>query len=160
MKTKKILFTILMLVVLLSVSFAQEGLQKVFTTVVHPGESNMVFFDLPGEVEVKVWDRDYIKVEIDVATNLKNEEVLEYLKESGRYNIEKGYNTYYLMVLNIPNINEEVLVNRIALEESFKFRVTVPWDIDVDPGHNSNLTVGYHSMEKEGNILQVNQINQ
>ena len=157
MKTQKSLLTILILSLFTAVTFAQTGLQKTFTSVVHPGESNMVFFDLPGVVEVQVWDRNYIRVEIDIKTNLKNEEVFNYLKESGRYDIEKGYNTFYLMVLDIPNIREEVLVNNIALLESFKFKVTVPWSIDIDPGLDSDMTVRYNPDDDKGNILMANQ---
>ena len=112
--------------------FAQSGLQKTLISTVVPGEYNMVFFDLPGEVEVDVWDRDYIKVEIDVQTNLENEKVFNYLQESGRYHVTKDYNTYYFMVLNLSNLKEEITVNNVALEESFKFKVMVPWDIDYE----------------------------
>ena len=160
MKANHFFSTTLIAVLFSTVTFAQSGLQKTLITSVLPGESNMVFFDLPGEVEVEVWDRNYIKVEIDIQTNLKNEEVFNYLNESGRYQVTKGYNSYYFLIINLGNIKEEVSVNQIALEESFKFKVTVPWDVDIDPGYNNDLTVGYNSDKEEGNDLLVNQIKQ
>jgi len=158
MKTIKCLFPIIMISLFSTAIFGQKCLKKVLTTTVQPGESNLVFFNLPGEVDVKVWDRDYIKIEIKVKTNLDNEEVFQYLKESGRYNIEQDYNSYYFLVLNLPNIREEVLVNGNELEESFKFQVTVPWDIDIDPGDQSDLAIEYKLDEAVGNVLPTNQI--
>lgn len=160
MKTKKYLFTILIISLLSASTFAQSGLQKTLISTVLPGESNMVFIDLPGEVEVEIWDRDYIKVEIDVQTNLRNEEVFNYLKESGRYNVNKAFNTYYFLILNLSNTNEEVTVNKIALEEAFKFKVMVPWDIDFEAVKNNDINIDYGFEEEEGNVLLVNQINQ
>ena len=81
MKTQNSFFTILMICLCSTSVFAQSGLQKTLISTVVPGESNMVFFELPGEVEVDVWDRDYIKVEIEVQTNLENEKVFNYLQE-------------------------------------------------------------------------------
>lgn len=159
MKTSKCLFTVLMVGLLSTVSFSQSGLQKTLISTVLPGESNMVFLDLPGEVEVAVWDRNYIKVEIDVQTNLKNDEVFNYLKETGRYQVSKAYNSYYFLVLNLENVQEKVKVNGIALEESFKFKVTMPWDIDADAGKKNDITTDHDLEEEEGNVLLVNQIN-
>ncbi len=158
MKTYKCLISIIMISLFSTGIFAQKSLQKVLTTTVQPGESNLVFFDLPGEVEVKVWERNYIKVEITVETNLCNEEVFQYLKESGRYNIKKEYNKYYFLVLNLPNISEEVLVNGTEIEELFKFKVTVPWDIDIDPENKSDLTIENNLVDETGNVLTSNQI--
>jgi len=158
MKTSKCLFIVLMIGLLSATTFAQSGLQKTLISTVLQGESNMVFFDLPGEVAVEVWDRNYIKVEIDVTTNLENENVFEYLKESGRYDIEKSFNTYYFLELNLSNIREEVRVNHIVLEETFKFKITVPWDIDIEAGKNNDMTANYDFETAEGNILLTKQI--
>jgi len=152
MKTHRFFFTIIILSFFAASTFAQTGLQKTFTSVIHPGESNMLFFNLPGAVDVEVWDRNYIRIEIAVKTNLKNEEVFNYLKELGRYEIKQDYNTYYLMVLNIPNINGHVFVNRNELKESFKFKITVPWDMDVDPRIDSDMTMDYSANDNDGNI--------
>ena len=157
MKTQNSFFTILMICLYSTSLFAQSGLQKTLISTVSPGESNMIFFDLPGEVEVDVWDRNYIKVEIDIQTNLRNEEIFNYLNESGRYNVTKDYNTYYFMVLNLSNLKEEVTVNKVALEESFKFKVMVPWDIDYE-ALKLNTTSSYD--KTMGNVLVTNQINE
>ena len=160
MKTRNYFFTILTISLLSTSTFAQSGLQKTLISSILPGESTMVFLDLPGEVEVEVWDRNYIKVEIDVQTNLKNEEVFNYLNESGRYHVTKDFNLYYFMVLNLSNTNEEVTVNKIALQENFKFKVFVPWDIDFEAGDAKSLQTKYDFDVEEGNVLVSHQIKQ
>ena len=160
MKTKKYLFTTILFSMLSVLSFAQYELIKTVISSVVPNESNMVFLDLPGEVEIGVWDRNYIKVEIEVKTNLKNEAVFDYLKETGRYKVEKGYNEFCFAVLNLPNIKDQVSVNGCDLEESFKFKVTAPWDIDahINTGKAIDITMDYDIFENEGNLSLIEEI--
>ena len=153
MKIRNYFFAILTISLLSVCTFAQSGLQKTFISSILPGESTLVFLDLPGEVEVEVWDRNYIKVEIDVQTNLKNEAVFNYLNESGRYHVTKDFNSYYFMVLNLSNTKDEVSVNKTALQETFKFKVLIPWDIDFEAGDTKSLQTNYDFDVEEGNVL-------
>ena len=59
------------------------------------------------------------------------------------------------MVLNLSNLKEEITVNKVALEESFKFKVTVPWDIDYE-ALKVNTASSYN--KTMGNVLVSNQI--
>ena len=158
MKTNNFLFAVLLLVFLSTNLCAQTGIQKTLIDTVLLGDSNKVFFDFPGEVNIQTWERDYIKVVIDLKTNLENNNVFEYLIESGRYLIKKDYNTYYFMVLNLENLKEEITVNKIALEESFKFYVMVPWDIDIGVVNAKEMTLNKNIAEEDCNILLSYQI--
>ncbi len=158
MKATKNLFTIIIISFLATATTAQTGLQKIFVSSVVPNVSNKVSFELPGKVETGFWDRKYIKVEIDVKTNLKNNRVFNYLNESGRYKIEKGYDDFCCLVLNLPNIKDKITVNGNDLEESFKFKVMIPWDMEIK--QENDLTVDYNLYGNEGNLSLVEEINQ
>lgn len=160
MKTKKSFITALIISLFLTATFAQRGLHKTLIATVEPGESNMVFLNLPGEVETQVWDRNYIRIEIELTTNLDNEEVFEYLKKTRRYQVEKSYNNYYSIVLNLPNLMEEIFVNGKALAESFKFKIMTPWEIDVNIDDKIDLIKEDDFIKTDGDFLYVNQMNE
>jgi hypothetical protein len=124
----KALFSLaLMIMMSASMTFAQSEKTLIKTLAV---EGAIAAIELPGEITVKNWDKDHIRITATVSTGNYNEDFLKKLLSAGRYDIvsltENGQ-----MVISMPKSSKKVTLNNLTLIENFKFEVNVPYGIEV-----------------------------
>jgi hypothetical protein len=124
----KTLFSLaIMILMSATMTFAQseKTLIKTLTS-----DAAIAAIELPGEITVKNWESDYIRITATVATGNYNEDFLKKLVAAGRYDIvsvsENGQ-----MVINMPKTSRKVTLNNVTLIENFKFEISVPYGVEV-----------------------------
>ncbi|MCP4443312.1 MAG: hypothetical protein GY810_30795 [Aureispira sp.] len=84
-----------------------------------------------GEIEVKEWDQNVIRISTTVDAKNFNERTLKYLVTKGRYNyeiLEKGGTLIFLM----PATEKTVSLHGIDLNEEYNYTISVPKGITVE----------------------------
>lgn len=102
-----------------------QGAEKVLVKSFNLEGNNAIQLILPGPVDAKEWENNYLRVEMRVSVAHVNESLLRSVIESGRYNIygktEEGFYKVF-----IPGLNKQVKVGGKEIEESFVFTVRYP----------------------------------
>ncbi len=124
----KTLFSLaIMILMSATMTFAQSEKTLIKTLSV---ETAIAAIELPGEITLKHWDSDFIRITATVSTGNYNEDFLKKLVSAGRYDIisvsENGQ-----MVINMPKTVKKVTLNNVTLIENFKFEVSVPYGVEV-----------------------------
>jgi hypothetical protein len=81
--------------------------------------------DLPGTVDLKVWDNPNIRIEISVALPNGSSAMLNELATVGRYNLTAVPENDILLIQS-PNLQKQVKVKGEVLKENLTYVVFVP----------------------------------
>ncbi len=85
-----------------------------------------VSFDLPGEIEVKFWGREKIRILTVINCENCDSTALNSFVDSGRYELKQSV-TYGISLFNMPKqFLLPVKIGDQALKESFKFEIHLP----------------------------------
>ncbi len=163
MKNLKKLSIVLALNIFASLLFAQNNTSETYYTSINPNEANTVFLDLKGEVEMEVWEEDYILLYMEIDAQVTSEKVLNQLRDDGRYLLKKEMSLNNYLMISQPNINKLISINGKAFEENLKYKVKIPMYLDVEISTKNNMVVYQESSlfeETEGNLLSMTQIKQ
>ncbi len=90
--------------------------------------------DLPGTIDLKIWDNPSIKFEIGVALPSGNGSMLNELANIGRYNLV-AKSDGDVLVISAPNLQKQLKVKGEELREVFTFVVFVPKDLKIELPH-------------------------
>ena len=104
-----------------TVSFAQAEKTLIKSIVA----SATVSVDLPGEVNVKNWDKDFIRITVNINSDNISEEALKKLVDFGRYEIISS-NVNGQTVLSMPKISNHVFFHGEQINEIFSIEVQIP----------------------------------
>lgn len=126
--TKRILSFAFLLTFALG-TFAQTT-EKTFTKAFNIGANIRVKFDLPGPVDIKVWEKDIVRLEIVVGMPSGNLCLVDQLAKVGRYDL-KAETQNETLVITAPNLNKVVKVKGEELREHVSYIVFVPKYIEV-----------------------------
>ena len=109
-----------------TVSFAQAEKTLIKSIA---AESAVVALELPGEVAVSKWDKDFIRITATIKSDNVNEEILKKLVAFGRYDIitssENGQ-----MIINMPKVASQVIIKGVNMNELIKFEVQMPEGVE------------------------------
>ena len=94
-------------------------------------EATAVKLDLLGRVTVKKWDKDFIRLTVDIQLQNFNETILKHLIEVGRYDLVTDQTAGQLLVA-MPNIAKTVTIRGTELRERFKYTIAVPEGLSVE----------------------------
>lgn len=129
MTTRTITFLFLLV---LSCSAAAQSSGKTFSKSFNTDGKPKVALDLPGEVDLKVWDNPSIRIEISVSLpDGTNSAMLNELANVGRYNLV-AQSQDELLLITAPNLQRQVKVKGQELKESLSFVVYVPKKMEVE----------------------------
>ena len=120
----KNIFTIAILMMIFATASFAQAEKTIVKTIT--ASNSAIAIELPGQVEVKKWDKDYIRVTITVTTENCREEILKRLVDLGRYEIKTSVATGEL-VLSLPKISNRVFISGDEIFEKFKFEVQIPF---------------------------------
>jgi hypothetical protein len=112
-------------------NLAAQVATKTFSKSFHSENKEKLNLDLPGAVDLKIWDSPSIKIEISIGLSSGNAAMLNELANVGRYNLiskaEEGQ-----LLITAPNIAKQVKIKGEPLKESFNFVVFVPKSMKVE----------------------------
>lgn len=114
----------------LSVS-AQSTAEKTFTKSFNTDSKGTLRLELPGTIDLKVWDNPSIRFEISVGLPAGNGPMLNELANIGRYNLASKAEGDVL-VINAPNLQKQLKAKGQELKEAINFVVFVPKNLQVE----------------------------
>lgn len=121
----------LILITSLAVSIsAQTTAGKTFTKAFNTDGKSTLRLELPGTVDLKVWDNPSIKFEISVSLPTGNGPMLNELANIGRYNLAAKADGDAL-VITAPNLQKQLKVKGQEFKESLSFVVFVPKNLEI-----------------------------
>ena len=121
---------------LLALSFATSAqtASKVFNKSFNTDNRGTIVLDLPGTIDLKIWDNPSIKFEIGVTLASGNGSMLNELANIGRYNlVSKSEGD--MLTITAPNLQKQLKVKGEALREVLTFVVFVPKDLKIELPH-------------------------
>jgi hypothetical protein len=124
---KKIITFAVLMFCLITFTFAQSEKTLVKSIAV---ESSTAVFDLPGEVSISTWDKDYIRITAIVSMSANNEDFLKRLLSLGRYDIVSDLEQDS-MVIRMPKTHNKILVKGLELPEKFRFQIDIPASLNI-----------------------------
>lgn len=127
--TKRFASLVLLLTFALS-AFAQST-EKTFTKAFNTEGKSKIKLDLPGLVDLKVWNNSSIRMEITVSLPSGNVSVLDQLANVGRYNL-KAIPGDDVLTITAPNLYKVVRIKGEEIREMVSYVVFVPKDMQVE----------------------------
>jgi len=130
--TTKIISFALVFITSLAVSIsAQTIAEKTFTKAFNTDGKGTLKLELPGTIDLKVWDNPSIRIEISVSLPTGNGPMLNELANIGRYNLVANSEGDVLSII-APNLQKQLKVKGQELKESLNFVVFVPKNLEVE----------------------------
>lgn len=127
--TTRIVFLAFLLAASLSAS-AQVTAAKTFTKSFNTENKGTIRLDLPGEVDLKIWNNPSIRIEVSVSLPSGNSAMLNELATVGRYNM-MAKPVEDVLVIQTPNMQKQIRVKGEELREVLSFVVFMPKDLKV-----------------------------
>lgn len=127
--------------ILLTLSFAASAqtASKTFNKSFNTDNRGTIMLDLPGTIDLKIWDNPSIKFEIGVTLASGNGSMLNELANIGRYNlVSKSEGD--MLIITAPNLQKQLKVKGEALRETFTFVVFVPKNLKIELPHVTAAT--------------------
>jgi hypothetical protein len=116
-----------------------QSAEKTFSKSFNTENKAQVALELPGEVDLKVWNNAYIRIEITVGLASGNTALLNELANVGRYNLVSKTSDE-LLVISAPNLQKQVRIKGEVLKENLTYVVFVPEGLKVKLTETEVLT--------------------
>ena len=127
--TTRIIYHALLLTLTMSAA-AQTTAAKTFNKSFNTESKSTIRLDLPGEVDLKIWNNPSIRIEITISLPSGNPAMLNELANVGRYNlVSKAIED--ALLIQAPNMQKQIRVKGEELRETLSFVVYVPKDLKV-----------------------------
>lgn len=116
---------------LLPFAVAAQSADQTFSKSFNTAGKTQVTIDLPGTIDLRVWNNPTIRVEISVSLASGNSAMLNELATVGRYNLVTKPTPAGLL-MQAPNLQKQVRVKGVEIKENVSFVVFVPKDFSVE----------------------------
>lgn len=103
---------------------AQETVTLVSSKNLHGATE--IIFDLQGEVKTESWDRDFIRIVIEIKTKGVKKETIKHLIAKGHFKIASSKTSNNNLELLSPNVLMPVYINGQKLRKDISYQVFVP----------------------------------
>jgi hypothetical protein len=131
---------LILLILLSSPGFAPaQTALKTFNKTFNTEGKGVAILDLPGTIEVKIWDNPNIRIEISVGLASGNAGLLNELANVGRYNLTAKPDAEALLI-QMPGMLKKVTIKGEELKEVLSFVVSAPASVKIKT-NNTALTV-------------------
>jgi hypothetical protein len=128
-------FSFFVLLSLISCAVAAQTSAKTFNKSFNTEGKETLVFDLPGAIDLKVWNNPTIKIEMSVSLPSANPAMLNELANIGRYNMVSRTEGDKWLV-SIPTLQKQIKLKGEVLKEVLSFVVFVPKDMKVEMLNN------------------------
>jgi hypothetical protein len=127
MKVRNLLLAILLSAPML---IAAQAVEKTMLKSFNLDGKSQIRLELPGAVDVKVWEKSTIQIQITVSLPSGNIAMLNELANVGRYNLSaKSVGDNFLITSD--NLNKIIKIKGQDLKENITFQVFVPKEVSV-----------------------------
>ncbi len=127
--------TLLIVLLAAAVPLSGQTAAKTFNKTFNTDGQGTITLDLPGTIDLKVWDNSTVRIEISVSLPSGNNAMLNELATVGRYNLV-AKSTINQLLITAPNMAKQVRVKGETIRESLTFVVFVPKDLKIEV-HNT-----------------------
>ena len=124
------IFTLFFLLTLALSLFAQTA-QKTFSKSFNADEAGLIRLQVPGAIDLKVWNQPFVRVEVSVSLPSGNLSLLNELAGVGRYNLTAQTKGGVLSI-DAPNLQKVIRMKGEELREEVRFTVFVPKDMKIE----------------------------
>jgi len=131
MVTKRNSFALVLFSALALSITAQTTAEKTFTKSFNTDNKGTMRLELPGTIDLKVWDNPSIRFEISISLPSGNGPMLNELANIGRYNLASKAEGD-ILVINAPNLQKQLKVKGQELKETLNFVVYIPKNLQVE----------------------------
>jgi hypothetical protein len=129
------LFAFCFFLSLISCAVAAQTSAKTFGKSFNVENIETLVFDLPGAIDLKVWNNPTVKIEMSVSLPSANPAMLNELANIGRYNMVSRTEGDKWFV-SIPTMQKQIKLKGEILKEVLSFVVFVPKDLKVEMLNN------------------------
>ncbi len=138
MKTPKLFVTILLATMVVSTAFAQSA-EKTLVKSFNLKGQDIVLMDVAGNVEVKEWNGDIMRIQMSIKLTNGTNSMLKSLIQARRYNlVGKVEGDEY--IVNMPSLAKQVKIRGKELNEKISYTVFVPADVQVKLSDDSTVS--------------------
>ena len=131
MKTLKNLFCSALFILLSALVSAQEPATITLTSSKNINDAKELIVDLEGDIITDTWDKDYIRIEMEIKADEVSKEVVKYLVRKNRFRIKTQYLNSESIMFYTPNLNLPVYINGRKLSENISYKISVPKNVSV-----------------------------
>ena len=126
MKNLKSISLALFITLTSTLAFAQELTPVTIAYSNSLNGATEVFIDLNGQVSTEFWDKDYIKVIMQIKAKGVSKKVIKYLISKKRFFITGKKISDTLYKISMPNINKPIFINGQEIQEELSFQIFLP----------------------------------
>jgi hypothetical protein len=121
------------LIILLSLTCAlsAQTAEKTFSKSFNTDSKGTIVLDLPGAIDLKIWDGQSIRIGITVGLPSGSNAMLGELANVGRYNLTSK-SEGDILTISAPNLQKQIKVKGEELRETVSFVVFVPKDLKIE----------------------------
>jgi len=129
MKNSKNVLLTTALILIASFSFAQEQETVTLVSSKNLNGATEVFVDLQGNVQTESWDKDFIRIVLEIKTNGVTREVIKHLMTKKRFKVSSYKEGQDSLQLSNPNLTLPVYINGKRLKESVSYTIFAPRNV-------------------------------
>lgn len=127
----------LFLLFLFSLALPAQSAEKTFSKSFNTDNKGTIKLDLPGAIDLKIWDNNTIRIGITVSIPSGNSAMLGELANVGRYNlISKSEGD--VLTITAPNMQKQIRIKGEELRETLTFEIFVPKDLKIEMPNAEN----------------------
>lgn len=135
MKTLQLFSTVLLATLVASTTFAQQA-EKVLVKSFNLKGKDVVVMNVDGNVEVKEWNNDIMRVQMSIELTNGTNSMLKSLIQAKRYNLISSVKGEEMMIA-MPSLEKQVKVSGRELTERISYTVFAPADVQVKLANES-----------------------
>lgn len=120
-------------IILLTLSLAAtaQTAEKTFSKSFSTDDKGTIKLDLPGAIDLKIWDKTTINISFTVSIPSGSAAMLGELANAGRYNLVSKPESD-MLTITAPNMQKQVRVKGEELRETITYVVFVPKDLKIE----------------------------
>lgn len=121
----------LVILLTLSLSALAQPAEKTFSKSFSTDGKGTINLNLPGAIDLKIWDNTTIRIGFTVSSPSGNGAMLGELANVGRYNlVSKSEGD--VLTISAPNMQKQIKVKGEVLPETLHYVVFVPKDLKIE----------------------------
>lgn len=133
MNSLKPKLTILSLFLVTTLMFGQSIAEKTLVKSFNLKGSDVVLMDLKGDVEVKHWKNEVMRIQMTIEIENRSSSMLKSLITAGRYNLISKTEDGEFVIFS-PGMDRNIKIRGTNLEEKISYIVYAPEDVMVKLG--------------------------
>lgn len=124
-------FATLLILVVLSRLVAAQSAEKTFSKAFSTEGKGTIRLDLPGAIDLKIWDTPTIRISFTVSSPGIDAATLGGLADAGRYNLVSKPEDDVLTI-SAPNMQRQLKLKGQEVRETLTYVVFMPRDLNVE----------------------------